>query len=97
MTVRLLAAACFCAVVVFCVVQDRITAAAVGQYVALQHDAQKGQRTSSLITIDQVMRPAIRRSVRHGAMWGSLTFVVGAALAAFVGRAQRRSNRRTLP
>ncbi len=69
------------AVVVFCVVQDRITAAAVGQYVALQRAALAGGSASTTppVTIDHVMRPAIGRSVREGAIWGLVTLAAGLA------------------
>jgi hypothetical protein len=70
------------AIVVFCIVQDRITAAAVGQYVLLQQAASAG--TGPSVTIDEVMRPAVRRSVRQGAAWGLTTLGVGIAGAALL-------------
>ena len=65
------------AVVVFCVVQDRITAAAAGRYVALQRASIAGSRPR--VTIDEVMGPAVDRSVRQGAIWGLVTLAVGLA------------------
>ncbi len=75
MSSRVTVIAFVAAVVVFCVVQDRITAAAVGQYVALQRAAIAG--TGPAVTIDEVMRPAIRRSVQQGAIWGAVTLAAG--------------------
>jgi hypothetical protein len=63
------------ATVVFCVVQDRVTAAGVRQYVALQRDAIAGRGPA--VRIDDVMIPARRRSVEEGLLWGGAT---GAAL-----------------
>jgi hypothetical protein len=63
------------AIVVFCVVQDRITAAAVGQYVALQRAAISG--AGPRVTIDEVMRPAVQRSLRDGAIWALATLAAG--------------------
>ena len=72
---RVVLFAVLAAIVVFCVVQDRVTAAAVGQYVALQRTAIAGAGPS--VTIDEVMRPAVSRSVRQGATWGLATLAAG--------------------
>jgi hypothetical protein len=67
------------AIVVFCVVQDRVTAAGARQYVALQRGALAAG--SPPVTIDEVMRPAVGRSVRQGFLWGGLVMGVGVVLA----------------
>lgn len=74
------------ALVVFAVVQDRVTAAGARRYVAIQRDAIAGRARP--VTIDEIMRPAIERSVHQGLMWGGLVLVAGAGLAMSV----RRSN-----
>ena len=71
---------CVAAVVVFAVVQDRITAAGARQYVTLQREAIAGR--GKPVTIDEVMGPAIERSVRRAALWGGLVLVTGLVLAA---------------
>ena len=76
------------AVVVFAVVQDRITAAGARRYAALQRDALAGRGT--LVTVDQIMRPAIARSVQQGLMWGGVVAVAGAGLARMLSTRQRR-------
>jgi hypothetical protein len=52
------------AVAVFCVVQDRVTAEGARRYVALQREALAGRGRP--VTVDEVMQPAIDRSVRLG-------------------------------
>src|SRR5687768_578730 len=52
------------ALVVFAVVQDRLTVAGVGQYIAASRDAAAGRRPS--VTIDEVMQPAVMHAVRQG-------------------------------
>ena len=61
---------CIAAIVVFAVVQDRRTAAAVARYVAL-HGAGAG------VTIDAVMEPAVKDSVRQGALWAGAVLATG--------------------
>ena len=63
------------AAVVFCVVQDRVTAAGVRQYVALQREAIGAG--GPVLTIEEVMRPARRRSVEQGVVWGGLVAAIG--------------------
>jgi hypothetical protein len=75
------------ALVVFAIVQDRVTAAGARRYVALQRDAIAGR--GQPVTIDEIMRPAIRRSVRQGLLWSGVVVVGGAGIAGAVGR--RRS------
>ncbi len=64
------------AIVVFAVVQDRLTVAGVGHYVSLARAASPGRPA---VTIDDVMKPAVAHGVRQGALWG------GAVLAAGIG------------
>ena len=66
---------CIAAIVVFAVVQDRVTVAGVGEYVSASRDAAAGRR--SPVTIDEVMNPAVARSVRQGALWGGVVLVAG--------------------
>lgn len=76
------------AVVVFAVVQDRVTAAGARRYVMVQRDALAGR--GQLVTVDQIMRPAIGRSVQQGLMWGGVVLVAGLSLAGVVSARQRR-------
>lgn len=63
------------ALVVFAVVQDRITVAGVGQYELAYRDAAAGRRPR--VTIDEVMKPAVARGVQQGALWGGVAFIAG--------------------
>jgi hypothetical protein len=67
------------AVVVFAIVQDRVTADGARRFVTLQRSALASGR--SPVAIEDVMRPAIRRSVEQGALWGGLALLVGAGAA----------------
>jgi len=40
------------------------------------------------VTIDQVMRPSVERSVRQGLMWGAVVLVAGLGVAVVGGRRQ---------
>jgi hypothetical protein len=75
------------ALVVFAAVQDRVTAAGARRYVALQRDAIAGHGRA--VTVDEVMRPAIERSVQLGLMWGGAVLVAGASVAGVVSRRHR--------
>ena len=75
------------AFVLFCVVQDRLTARGVDRYVTLQRAARAAGEPGP--TLDQVMKPVIRRSVEQGLLWGGAVAVVGVAAAA-AGRRRRR-------
>jgi len=70
------------AVVVFAVVQDRVTAAGARRYVALQRAALAGRGPA--VTVDEIMRPAIAESVREGLLWGGAVLVGGVGVAAAV-------------
>ena len=74
------------ALVVFAIVQDRVTAAGARRYVALQRDALAGH--GQAVTIDEVMRPAIQRSVQQGLLWAGAVLVLGLGVAGAVGRSQ---------
>ena len=65
------------AAVVFCVVQDRVTAAGVHQYVTGYRAAPAGP--GSAPSVDTVMSIAIRRSVHQGVVWSTVVLAVGLA------------------
>ncbi|MET0212230.1 MAG: hypothetical protein ABW292_04465 [Vicinamibacterales bacterium] len=75
------------ATVVFAYVQDRVTASGAREYVMRERDAI--ERGGSDVTIDQVMEPAVDRSVRRGLTWGTMVLAAGLAAAAFVGMRRR--------
>jgi len=75
------------ALVVFCVVQDRVTAAGARRYVALQRAALAGQGPAT--SVEAVMGPAISRSVGHGLIWSS-PFAVAGLGASFLAWRTRR-------
>jgi hypothetical protein len=75
------------AAIVFAYVQDRVTASGAREYVTRQSDAI--ERGGSEVTIDQVMEPAVDRSVRQGLTWGMMVLLAGLAAAAFVGTRRR--------
>lgn len=77
-------ASAIAACAVFLIVQDRVTAAGARRYVALQRAAFAGR--TPYVTIDEVMRPAVGRSVRQGALWGSVVLAAGLAMATVVSR-----------
>jgi len=65
--------------VVFCAIQDRVTAAGTQQYVEMQRMALAG--AAPPVRVDDVMAPAIRSSLRQGLLWGSLAAAVGLTAA----------------
>jgi MYXO-CTERM domain-containing protein len=75
------------AFVLFCVVQDRVTARGADRYVTQQRAALAAGRPGP--ALDQVMGPVIRRSVEQGLLWGGAVALVGVAAAA-AGRRRRR-------
>jgi hypothetical protein len=82
---------CAAAFVVFCVVQDRLTAEGARRYVALQKDALAGRGPA--VTIDEVMKPTVARSVRlaflsSGAV-AAAGVAAGLAVREFTGRSGR--------
>lgn len=72
------------ALVVFAVVQDRLVASGAGRYVALQRAALAG--AAPAVTIDEVMRPAVARSVRQGLRWSAMILAAGLGVAAVMAR-----------
>ena len=72
------------ALAVFAFVQDRVTAAGARSYVALQREALAGRGPA--VTVDQIMRPAIHRSVQQGLLWSGGVLVTGIAAAGAVSR-----------
>ena len=77
-------------VVVFCVVQDRVTAAGARQYVLLQRAALEGR--GAPVTIDEVLEPAVRSSVRQGLLAGGLVAAVGLVGAGIAARRRPRAH-----
>jgi hypothetical protein len=71
------------AFVVFCIVQDRVTADGARRYVALQRAALAGRGPA--VTIDEVMEPAVTRSVRLALLSSGAVAAVG-VLAGIVVR-----------
>jgi ABC-type Fe3+ transport system permease subunit len=72
------------ALATFLVVQDRITAAGAREYVTRQEASAAG--SGPVVTIDEVMRPAVRRSVRIGLLAGGVVLAAGLAVAFSVER-----------
>jgi hypothetical protein len=83
----ILALTALAALVVFAVVQDRVTAAGVRRYVAIQRDALAGRRQP--VTVDEIMRPAVQRSVQQGLTWSGLVLAGGVTVAGAVARRRR--------
>lgn len=76
------------ALMVLAAVQDRVTAAGARQYVTLQSAALSGNGVP--VTIDAVMAPAVRDSVRRGLLWGAVVLGLGLAGAAAISKRARR-------
>jgi hypothetical protein len=72
------------ALATFFIVQDQFTVVGSRQYAAIQREARAGQ--AAPVTVDEVMKPAIARSVRQGMLWGGVVLSVGLAVVAAVGR-----------
>ena len=72
----------------FCAVQDRVTADGARRYVDVQRAALGGE--GAPLTIDEVMRPAIRSSVNQGLLWSGAVAAVGLGGAALWSRRFRR-------
>lgn len=72
------------AAMTFAVVQDRVTAAGARRYVSLQRDALASG--DAPVSIDEVVKPAVRQSVRQGLIWSSAVLAAGVAVATFAGR-----------
>jgi hypothetical protein len=67
------------ALATFCIVQDRVTAEGARRYVALQREALAGR--GKRVTIEEVMQPAIDRSVRDGLLAAGGVAVMGGVVA----------------
>jgi len=85
---RVVAFTLVAAVVVFAVVQDRLTATAARQYVRLQRAAAAG--VGPAVTIDEVMKPGVHRAVRVALLSSGVVTTAGLAGAAAVARRSRR-------
>jgi hypothetical protein len=77
------------AVVVFCVVQDRVTADGASRYVSHQRAALASGGPT--VTIDEVMEPAIRRSVEQGLLWGGGVVLVGLVAGVVTRRGRKHA------
>jgi hypothetical protein len=75
------------AIVAFCVVQDRVTAAGASRYATQALAAL--DRHQPVATIESVMRPAVRRSVGLGLASAGVVLVAGLGAAAAVARSRR--------
>jgi ABC-type Fe3+ transport system permease subunit len=72
------------AVLVFAFVQDRVVTSGAIRYAVLQRQAISGQGTG--VTIDEVMRPAVDRSVTQALGWAAIVIVAGFGAAAVISR-----------
>ena len=72
------------AAVVFCIVQDRVTADGARQYGEIQRAAAAGR--GSPVSVDEIMRPAVRRSVESASLWSAAVLGAGVAAAAVLRR-----------
>jgi hypothetical protein len=72
------------AVAVFCVVQDRVTAEGARRYVAVQKNAIAGRGPT--VPINEVMDPAIARSVRLGLIASVMVLVAGGGVGFVIRR-----------
>jgi hypothetical protein len=75
------------ALVVFCGVQDRVTAAGARRYVAAQREAMSAG--TAPVTVDSVMRPAVTRSVQQALLWAAATAAAGFGVAFTLRRGSR--------
>lgn len=77
-------ATCVAAIVVFALVQDRITAGGARRYVAMQREALAGSREP--VRVRAVMKPAIEHSVRTAALAAGVVLLAGLGAATVRGR-----------
>ena len=73
---------------VFCAVQDRVVAAGVGRYLDMKRQALAGRGPD--VSVDEVLQPAVRDSVRRGLLWGGGVLMAGCGLAFAVRRGAPR-------
>jgi hypothetical protein len=86
--VRLVLATLVAAVVVFLGVQDHEIGAGAGRYVAAERAALAGRGPA--VSVDEMMRPAVRDSVRRGLMWSGIVGAVGLVGTIVLTRRSRR-------
>jgi len=84
---RLVGLTFLAALAVFCVVQDRVTAAGASRYARAALAAI--DRHEPVAPIDSVMRPAVRQSVISGLASASVVLAAGLGIAAAVSRSRR--------
>ncbi len=75
------------ALVVFCGVQDRITAAGARRYQALMRESLF--TGAPPVSIDAVVQPAVRRSVEQGLLWAGAVSAAGLGAAFAIRRRAR--------
>ena len=85
----LLVATVLASIATFAVVQDRVTAAGARRYVELQREAAAGRARP--VNVDDVMRPAVRQSVRYGVVSAGAVALVGGATIIALRRGAVRS------
>ena len=88
MAVRLVLATLVAALVVFLAVQDHEVGAGAGRYVAAERAALAGQGPA--VTVDEMMRPAVRYSVRRGLVWSAAVGALGLVGTIVLTRRSRR-------
>jgi hypothetical protein len=86
--VRLVLATLVAAVIVFLAVQDHEMGAGAGRYVAAERAALAGHGPA--VSVDEMMRPAVRDSVRRGLMWSALVGAAGLTGTIVLTRRSRR-------
>jgi hypothetical protein len=86
--VRLVLATVVAAVVVFLAVQDHEVGAGAGRYVAAERAALAGRGPA--VSVDEMMRPAVRDSVRRGLVWSAVVGAVGLVGTIVLTRRSRR-------
>jgi hypothetical protein len=90
--VRLVLATLVAAVVVFLAVQDHEMGAGAGRYVAAERAALAGRGPA--VSVDEMMGPAVRDSVRRGLLWSGVVGAVGlVGTVVLTGVLTRRSRR----
>lgn len=88
MAVRLVLATLVAAFVVFLAVQDHEVGAGAGRYVAAARAARAGHGPA--VSVDEMMGPAVRDSVRLGLVWSGLVGAAGLVGTIVLTRRSRR-------
>jgi hypothetical protein len=86
--VRLVVATLAAALIVFLAVQDHEIGAGAGRYVAAERAALSGHGPA--VSVDEMMGPAVRDSVRRGLLWSAVVGAVGLAGTIVLTRRSRR-------